>query len=472
MNGRITFVLFFAMAFLGSLDSVVGQNLYSISSLSFNTKEYDEFAPVIYNNGLIINTHRMQFVYKTQVDLNEKPINDLFFIQKLDGEEWGSLEFLTGEVNSKYHEGKCSLTKDGNTMYFTRFQNDSSGNILRSIKSGSDWGAPLLISLNSTKCRIKDPCITPDGKKLFFASNAPGGLGGYDIYVSFYERGDWSTPKNLGSSVNTKGDEIAPFFHSNGRLYFSSNKLPGIGRFDIFYTKEYSGVWIKPKALPQVINSNRDDIYYYSDAGDSTGYFSSNRNRSFDIFSFKLMWPAMNDIKPQKKNKYSYNFFEKGSVDNDTTTWLYEWDFGDGTKVRGKKADTDHIFASKGQYLVQLNVIDTLTNEVMLSEDAYMFDAADEEQPFISAPDTAVKGQLVKFDASATYLPAFKKIDYYYWDFGDGERDTGISPEHIYYLPGVYRIKLCAQSAPDEEGKSMQASVFKEIFIANTSFTK
>jgi hypothetical protein len=472
MKGWNIYIIFLLLSFVSSTGTVNCQNLYSITSLSFNTRQYDEFAPVIYNNGLIIATHRMQFVYKTQVDLNEKPINDLFFVQKLDGNEWGPLQFLTGEVNSKYHEGKCSLTKDGNSMYFTRFQNDSAGNILRSVKSGSDWGAPYLISLNSPKYRIKDPCITPDGKKLFFASNAKGGFGGYDIYVSVYERGDWSTPKNLGSNVNTKGDEIAPFYQTNGRLYFSSDKLPGLGHFDIFYSREYNGVWIKSKSLPETINSNRDDLYYFSDAGDSTGYFCSNRNRSYDIFSFRLLWPGMNNCKPQKKNRYTYNFFEKGSVDNDTTSWVYEWDFGDSTKVRGKKADANHTFASKGQYLVQLNVVDTLTNEVMLSEDAYMFDASDEEQPFITAPDTAVQEQAVKFDASATYLPAFKKIDFYYWDFGDGERDTGLSPDHIYYLPGKYTVKLCVQSAPNEEGKSMQDCVFKEIFIINSSFTK
>jgi hypothetical protein len=444
---------------------VQAQNLYEIKSLDFNTREFEEFAPVIYNNGLIFNSDHKKYLYKTEVDINEKGINDIYFVPKSEDGKWGIVQSFSNTLNSKYHEGKCTFTKDGSVIYFTRFEGDSTGYIYKANKSGSDWNNPMLISLDSKKYRIKDPCLSADGKKMYFASKAPDGFGGYDIYVSSFERGDWSTPRNLGPLVNTKGDEVAPFIHANGRLYFSSNKLPGLGKFDIFYTKENNGKWITPQHLSAPINSNRDDLYYCSDPGDTTGYFSSNRNRSFDIFSFKNLWPKPATCKPLQKNEYTYVFYEKGSVDTDTTTWLYEWDFGDGSKTRVKEAEANHTFEKTGQYVIQLNVIDTLTGETLLNEDTYPFTVENIEQAYITCPDTTSTGIETQFNASDTNLPKFKKIDYYFWEFGDKETSTGISAKHIYLTPGRYIVKLIVQSAPNENGKISTECTTKEIEV-------
>jgi hypothetical protein len=441
------------------------QVLFEVTPAGFNTREFDEFAPVIYGNGLVFNTYRKQHLYKTEVDADDKNINDIYFVQKSANGEWGELQYFSKELNSKNHEGKATFTKDGNTIYFTRFFNPE-GSIIKAVKSGGEWVNPVPVSLNSEKYRIKDPCVSADGKKMYFSSMAPGGFGGYDLYVSTFERGDWSAPKNLGPLVNTKGDELSPFIHANGKLYFSSDKLPnGLGRFDIYYTREVNGNWITPKHLPEPVNSTRDDMYYVSDADDSNGYFSSNRNRSFDIFGFHSLWPKFTDCKPQEINEYTYIFYEKGTVDNDTTTWMYEWDFGDGTKARGKKAEAEHTFAGTGQYMVQLNIVDTLTGEILLNEDTYPFNVTDIEQAFITCPDTITAGLEVLFDASLTNLPQFKEIEYYYWEFGDGERATGISPRHIFPQPGKYTVHLCVQSAPESSGSPKKACVSKEILV-------
>lgn len=458
----LTGFLLFIMAFGNA------QNLYEVKSLPFNSKEYNEFGPVPYNDGLVLVTYRVQHLYKTEVDIDEKDINDLYFVQKLDTGKWGDLQFFSTELNTKNHEGKATFSKDGNTIYFTRFFNPE-GNIVRAVKSGGEWKNQVVISLNSTEYRIKDPSLSVDGKKLFFASNASDGFGGYDIYVSTFERGDWSKPKNLGPLVNTSGNEVAPFFHSSGKLYFSSNKHPGLGRYDIFYTREVNGKWVTPKNLPEPVNSNRDDMYYYSGPGDSTGYFSTNRNRSFDIFSFRSLWPAFGECNPIEKNSYTYRFTEDGVIDeNDSTTsaWLYEWDFGDGSpKVRTTESKAIHTFPGPGQFEVQINVIDTLTGVVMLNANSYPFEATDVEQAIITCSDEIVENTSAKFDASSSNLPSFKKIDYYYWDFGDGETAVGVSPEHTYYAPGKYTVKLCIQAAPDESGVVNKTCVFKEIKV-------
>jgi hypothetical protein len=444
------------------------QTLFEVKSLPFNSKNNNEFGALAYNDGLVLVTYRVQHLYKTEVDVDEKDINDLYFVQKLDSAKWGELQFFSTELNTKNHEGKATFTKDGNTIYFTRFLNPE-GNIIKAVKSGGEWKSQVVISLNSTEYRIKDPSLSTDGKKLFFASNASDGFGGYDIYVSTFERGDWSKPKNLGPLVNTSGNEVAPFIHASGKLYFSSNKLPGLGKYDIFYTREVNGKWITPKNLPEPVNSTRDDMYYFSDPGDSTGYFSTNRNRSFDIYSFRSLWPSFGECKPVEKNSYSYRFTEDGVIDeNDSTTsaWLYEWDFGDGSpKVRTPTSEAVHTFPGTGQYLVQINVIDTLTGVVMLNANSYPFEALDVEQAVISCNDEIGVSIPARFDAASSNLPEFKKIDYYFWDFGDRETATGIAPEHTYHSPGKYTVKLCIQAAPDETEVVKKTCVFKEIMV-------
>lgn len=460
--------MFFAILLLSFGVTLKSQTLFEVKPLPFNSREYNEFAPVVYNNGLVFLTYRTQQVFRTQVDVEEKVINDLYFVQKLDSSKWGDLQFFSAELNTRNHEGKATFSKDGNTIFFTRFLNPE-GNIVKAVKSGGEWKNQVIISLNSTEYRIKDPSLSLDGKKLYFASDAPGGQGGYDIYVSTFERGDWTTPKNLGPLVNTTGNEVAPFIHTSGRLYFSSNKLPGLGRYDIFYTREVNGKWIAPKHLPEPVNSNRDDIYYFSENGDSTGYFSSNRNRSFDIFGFRSLWPAFGECKAIEKNSYKYRIEEDGYIDeNDSTTssWLYEWDFGDGSpKIKTEQPVTVHTFPGKGKYMLRINVIDTLTKEVMMNANTYEFEADDVEQPVISCAEVVSEGVEVKFDASQSYLPQFKKIDYYFWEFGDGETATGISPGHTFYGPGKYKVKLCVQAAPDEEGIVSKACVFREVTV-------
>lgn len=469
MRGNLFQKLFFiSVLFLETVPMTFAQILYEVTPVEFNTREYDEFAPVAYGNGLILNTCRRQSLYKTEVDLNENHINDLYFVPKKSDGSWGELQNFSDRLNSRYHEGKAAFTADGNTVFFTRFGNDSTGNILKSTRTGKEWNNPAPVSFNSDEYRIKDPCLSADGKRLFFASRAPGGYGGYDIYVSSFERGDWGKPINLGPLVNTSGDEVAPFLHSNGKLFFSSNELPGLGGFDIFYSREIKDKWIAPARLPEPVNSGYDDLYYSSDRYDTTGYFSSNRNRSFDIFRFRFLWPDFQDCKPQQKNDYTYIFSEKGTVDNDTTTWLYEWDFGDGTKTRSKMAEAEHTFAEKGQYVIRLNVIDTLTGEILLNEDAFPFTVTNIEQPYIACPDTMIAGVSANFDASGTYLPDFKKIEYYYWDFGDGEKGTGLITGHSYSLPGKYVVRLCVEAARNGPAEVKRSCVRKEVTVKSS----
>lgn len=149
---------------------------------------------------------------------------------------------------------------------------------------------------------------------------------------------------------------------------------------------------------------------------------------------------------------------------NDTSTFLYEWDFGDGVKIRGRDLVMRHTFPSTGDYMVQLNIIDTLTGEVMLNQAANVVSVRDHEQPVISAADSAFMLVKIPFDALKTYLPN-KKIKNYYWDMGDGTLLRGQTIEHSYFIPGKYRIVLGITTDEGEKEPPGLISVYKDIVI-------
>ena len=120
------------------------------------------------------------------------------------------------------------------------------------------------------------PCFSPDGKALYFASDRPGGYGGYDLYVSYRTGASWSTPENLGPAVNTMGNEITPFFDGSS-LYFASDFHKGFGGFDIFKVEENNGRWSTVYHMGNGLNSSADDYGFIFDNLRNIGYFVSNR---------------------------------------------------------------------------------------------------------------------------------------------------------------------------------------------------
>jgi outer membrane protein OmpA-like peptidoglycan-associated protein len=209
---------------------------------------------------------------------------------------------MRGSINSKYHEGPASFFKDGSKVLFTRNNVSSNG----SAKKSSDgitklklylgeakkesWGNITELPFNSDEYSTGHPALSPDEKLLFFASDMPGGYGGTDIYVSRYDGINWSAPINLGSTINTKGNEMFPYVDDKGNLYFSSDGLPGLGELDIFFT-QLDGVTQKGRVLNLgvPINSSNDDFGITTDGLRQSGYFSSNRKRGGiddDIYKF------------------------------------------------------------------------------------------------------------------------------------------------------------------------------------------
>jgi tetratricopeptide (TPR) repeat protein len=153
---------------------------------------------------------------------------------------------------------------------------------------------------NSERYSVMHPCLSSEGETLYFVSDMPGGLGGMDLwYCTKTESGSWSAPVNMGSPVNTPGNEVFPFMNADAVLYFSSDGHPGMGGLDIFFSRKESGGWTKPKNMGMPINSSADDFSLVFDPfnanafgrTDTVGYFASNRpggRGSDDIYMFLL----------------------------------------------------------------------------------------------------------------------------------------------------------------------------------------
>ena len=146
------------------------------------------------------------------------------------------------------------------------------------------------------------PCLSPDKRDLYFTSRRPGGFGGSDIYVAhLLPNGKWSAPENMGSGINTVGDEASPFIHAdNQSFYFTSNGLPGYGEEDIFIVRKTAdGKWGAPENLGYPINTIDHEGTLFIASNGATAYFASDRSDSkggLDIYSFELRA----DIRPAK----------------------------------------------------------------------------------------------------------------------------------------------------------------------------
>lgn len=161
-----------------------------------------------------------------------------------------------------------------------------------------EWTPAKELPFNSDDYSTGHPTISPDGKKMYFVSDKPGGFGQTDIYeVDIRENGTFSEPRNLGRSVNTAAKEMFPYMASNA-LYFSSDRAMGLGGLDV-YKSEFTGeVFSVGINLGAPINSRRDDFSYIIDTKGIQGYFASNRKGGKgddDIYSFKYT-PNLNQI--------------------------------------------------------------------------------------------------------------------------------------------------------------------------------
>ncbi|MFK5958444.1 MAG: OmpA family protein [Lutibacter sp.] len=280
---------------------------YSLATTNLNTP-FSDFGAVELNNDVVFVSSKDEGVStKRKYAWNAQPFLDIYSVSK-DGSVEQS-EKINGDVNSIYHDGPASFSSDGTTMYFTR--NNFYEGEKRSDKNGVNnlkiytaelvngmWKNIKGVHFNNDEYSVGHSSISDDGKKLYFTSDMPGGIGGSDIYVvEVNEDGTLGTPKNMGNIVNTEGNEMFPFIHNEGTLFFSSDGHVGFGLLDVFATiSDENGTIVNILNLGEPINSSKDDFSYYLSKEGFDGYISSNREGGVgddDIYKFTRIPPLM-----------------------------------------------------------------------------------------------------------------------------------------------------------------------------------
>lgn len=249
-----------------------------IQGLVGNTNQA-EFGPIKMGDELILTSSKKPLIYKN----NGLPYLGLYKARLKSPGEIEKLElFSPNLLEANANEGTPAFSKDGNMMVFARGNTGKSKDLSPDVdlyistKRDGGWSTPERLAISDSIGWDGSPAFSRDGKTLYFASNRRGGKGGLDLYRAPMDNsGRFGRPINLGSTINTRGNEIFPYVSEDGKLYFSSDGHPSLGGLDIFVASR-SGDEIQIEHLGVPVNSVGDDFgLFLSDV--TQGYFSSNR---------------------------------------------------------------------------------------------------------------------------------------------------------------------------------------------------
>ncbi len=260
----------------------------------FNSRRSD-FSPMFNGETLYFTTTNEKATGNNRSEITGMKRSDIWMVKKNERGEWLRPEPVEGELNTEWDEGIMSFSPDGSTMYLTRSvrtpEKDTGVEIYTSTRSDAQWSAPVKFEITrDTISSYGHPAVSPSGDYLYFTSDMPG-HGGKDIWrINLRERA--GSLENLGDAINTTGDEQFPYMLTDSIMYFSSDGHPGLGGLDIFRaTLQPSGGWLVEN-MGSPINSEGDDFgITFANPGKEAGYFSSNRGdgRGYDhLYSFEL----------------------------------------------------------------------------------------------------------------------------------------------------------------------------------------
>lgn len=298
------FLVFFCFVISGQ--STPG--VYTIKNAKVNT-EYSDFGTAFFGKEKVVFASPKQGLAITRKvwDYNNQPYLDLFVGEVSDEGEIIYKQKMPGDINTSFHEGMVTFTKDMKTVYFSanmhvkrkkrkKFKGANNIQIFKAtINKNGEWDNLELLPFNNLEFSSGHPALNIDDSKLYFVSDRPGSIGKTDIFlVEIYVDGTYSEPRNLGNIINTKDREMFPFISDDNILYFSSNGHPGYGELDVFASKIFETTVSEPINLGVPVNSEKDDFAYIINDDNHKGYFSSNRKGGKgddDIYSFAASPP-------------------------------------------------------------------------------------------------------------------------------------------------------------------------------------
>lgn len=269
-----------------------------------STKD-DEYLPIISpDQELLFFTRRRD--KKSMQSITAITVEEFILSEKRNG-DFGVGSALDDPFNTENNEGGASITIDNEVLYYTKCSRNLRGynncDIYYVDRESDGWSDVREFSkdISGIDSWESQPTVSSDGQTIIFSSDRRGGYGKIDLYEINKVDGKWSSPKNLGSNINSNENEKSPFLHTDGEtLFFSSNNSPTLGGFDIFYSrKDSAGEWQKPINIGYPINTVSDEISLFVSTDGNQAYFSSNNLQGiggWDIYSFALY----DEAKPQR----------------------------------------------------------------------------------------------------------------------------------------------------------------------------
>lgn len=274
---------------------------YVVKPMQVLNAKQEDFCPM-YGSAdyrtLLFTSSRDEATGKALHTVTGQKFTDIF-VSLSNGEgRWSKPKPLGGSINTPDEEGTPNLNPDYTILYFTRCRSSKKGKlgcqILEAPQTGEGWDNASPIPIANDSVVVAHPAIAADGLTLYFCSDMPGGFGGMDLWkvTRTGDKDNWGEPINLGASINTAADEVFPYSHPDGALYFSSNGLPGMGGLDIFKAtpNDKTGDFtVENMRYP--INSPADDFGITFQQKREEGFFSSRRSGGRggdDIYWFYL----------------------------------------------------------------------------------------------------------------------------------------------------------------------------------------
>ncbi len=258
---------------------------------------FREYGPFITadESEMIFTSRRASTTGGGTDEFTNEYFEDIYVSNKVNG-KWTQAQNIGVPINTKRHDASMGLSYDGQTL-FVYGDDKGDGNIYESTLTGTAWSKPEKLNKNiNTDFHESSASLSADGKTLYFVSNREDGLGDRDIWVSnMDDKGKWGKAVNIGSTINTQFAEEGVFIHPDGKtLYFSSQGHNTMGGYDIFKSVFENGNWQEPENLGYPINTPDDDVFFVMAANGRHGYYSSFNANGFgeqDIYRVTFLGP-------------------------------------------------------------------------------------------------------------------------------------------------------------------------------------
>lgn len=275
---------------------------YAVNQKELNSA-FPDYGPVLSPDGKsMLFTSRRPGGPSEALEEDLYYFEDIYKSQKTDSGKWSQPNLVSGLVSTG-HESASSLSPSGSTLYMSR--GEGNGDLFFSTSDGSKWSKPVSLGNNiNTEGRETSCFASPDGKRLYFTSDRPGGFGGLDLYLSMKRsNGKWGVPVNLGARVNTASDEDAPSLSKNEKLLIFSSKGPkSMGGFDIMTIGlDSTGMPVgNAENFGIPANSPDDDNTFIQEDSLMQGYFTSYRENGqgdLDVYRLQVEPPPSDSVK-------------------------------------------------------------------------------------------------------------------------------------------------------------------------------